>query len=224
MKKLPPHTYKRKAGEPARDELVRILKLRGKMSVAELCKNLKLTQTAVRRYITHYQSKGLISSELQHRSKGRPVYIYRLSENASAAFPSGYEDLVEQFLDTVYESGGHKAVMDFLKANNDRIISSLFASFINKSLQEKVEALARYFVERGYMTDWTKLPDGNFFLYHQNCAIYKMAVRYRQLCILEPRLIECLLGVKISRQQYILKDQPICGYLIDAKRSLYDSR
>lgn len=218
MKRLPPHTYKRKSGEAARDELIRILKLRGKLTVAELCKSLKITHNAVRRYLAEYQQAGLINSELEQRSIGRPVYVYKLSEQASAAFPTGYEDLVEQLIDTVYENGGHKSVMDFLKANNDRIISSLYPAFVKRSLEERVAALSTYFVERGYMTDWTKLPDGNFFLYHQNCAVYKLAVRYRQLCILEPRLIECLLGVKISRQQYILKGQPICGYLIDTGR------
>lgn len=223
LKKLPLRIAKPKCGEPAREALIRILKLRGEMTVAELCKVLKVTHTAVRRYLSDLQQAGILSSRSYQHSKGRPARKYHLTEKAAASFPSGYEDLVEELLDTVFTNSGHKGVMDFLRANNDRMIGELMPHFVNKDLRARVEAMSKHFADRGYMTDWIALPDGNFFLFHQNCAIYRMATRYRQLCILEPRLIECLLGVKISRQQYILKDQPICGYLIDSNRPLTGS-
>jgi len=123
-------------------------------------------------------------------------------------------------LDTVFAQSGHVGVMNLLRLNNDRLITLLMPRFVNKNLAQRVEEMALYYAEHGYMSEWKELSDGNFFLYHQNCALYNLAVRYRQLCILEPRLIEYLLGVKITRQQYILKNQPICGYLIDSKRPL----
>ncbi len=220
MKKLPLRIARPKPGEPPREALVRILKLRGEMTVVELCKVLKLTHTAVRRHLSTLQQAEIVCSRIQQVGKGRPVYKYRLTESAATSNPSGYEDLAEELLDTVFDAGGHKGVMDFLRANNDRMIALLMPGFVDKDLQQKVGVLAKHFADRGYMTDWIALPDGNFFLFHQNCAIYRMAGRYRQLCILEPRLIECLLGVKIARQQYILKGQPICGYLIDSRRLL----
>lgn len=128
--------------------------------------------------------------------------------------------MAANLLDTVFDESGHTGIMDVLRLNNNRLFAMLLPRFINKNLAERVEEIARYYAENGYMTEWTALPDGNFFLYHQNCAIYKLALRYRQLCILEPRLIESLLGVKVSRQQYILKNAPICGYLVDSKRPL----
>ena len=33
--------------------------------------------------------------------------------------------------------------------------------------------------------------------------------------LVELKLIEALTGAKVTRQQYIFKGQPICGYLID---------
>lgn len=110
--------------------------------------------------------------------------------------------------------------MDFLKANNDRTIAQLQPQFADKPLKEKVQALATYFTDNGYMSDWMILPNGNYFLYNQHCAVYNLAVQYRQFCILEPRLIETLLGHKIFREQYLLKDQPVCGYVIDVQRAL----
>jgi predicted ArsR family transcriptional regulator len=77
-----------------------------------------------------------------------------------------------------------------------------------------VQAIAYHFADHGYMTDFRELREGRFFLYHQNCAIYNLATKYRQLCFMELKLIEALSGAKVTRQQYIFKNQPICGYLI----------
>lgn len=181
---------------------------------------MNVTSTAVRRNISVLQQQELIVSRADNHDAGRPTYKYRLTESAVTQFPSGYEKLAASLLDAVFENGGHVAVMDILKLNNDLLIEKLLPRFKSKNLAGRVEELAHYFAENGYMSDWMKLPDGNFFLYHQNCAVYKLAVLYRQLCILEPRLMESLLGVKVSRQQYILKNQPICGYLVDRQRPL----
>jgi len=220
MKKLPARVIKRHPGESAREAILRILKLRGEMTTAEFCKAMKVTYTAVRRQLSSLLQDGLITSRQHQHGAGRPVYKYRLTEIASAHFPSGYENLAAGLLDNVFDTSGHTGVMEVLRTNNDRLINMLLPRFVGKNLAQRVEEIALYFADNGYMTKWTALSDGNFFLYHQNCAVYKLAVRYRQLCILEPRLIEYLLGVKVSRQQYILKDQPICGYLIDSKRPL----
>jgi len=220
MKKPPPHILKRRPGESARDGVLRILKLQGEVSAADLAKAMKITYTAVRRHLSSLQHDGLIQSHSYQHGPGRPIYRYSLTESASASFPSGYEKLAECLLDTIFAESGHTGVMDLLRLNNDHLIKMLSPRFGNKTLAERVDEMARYFTENGYMSTYRALPDGNFFLYHQNCAIYKLAVRYRQFCILEPRLIECLLGVKVSRQQYILKNQPICGYLVDSKRPL----
>lgn len=215
---------RRRPGESARGALLRILKLRGEMTAGQFCTALKITDTAVRRQLSSLKKEGLITHSTHQQGAGRPVYKYRLTDVASAQFPSGYENLSAYLLDTVFDKSGHVGVMNLLRFNNDRLISMLTSRFVNKNLAQRVEEMALYFTENGYMTEWKELPGGNFFLYHQNCALHKLAVRYRQLCILEPRLIESLLGVKISRQQYILKNQPICGYLVDSKRPLIDEQ
>ncbi|MBX9696225.1 MAG: ArsR family transcriptional regulator [Cyanobacteria bacterium] len=220
MKKVPARYVKRKPGETAREAVLRVLKIRGELSARELAKSMNITYTALQRHLSQLQHEGLISSkQIHHGVAGRPVNLYRLTPEATDKFPGGYEQMAGNLLDTLFEEGGHVRVMDFLRDNNSRLLSQLKPRFDGKNLAERVKELAAYFTENGYMTSFAKLKDGDFFLYHQNCAIYKLAVRYRQLCILEPRLMEELLGVKVFRQQYILKDHPVCGYLVDSKRT-----
>jgi predicted ArsR family transcriptional regulator len=220
MRRLPARISRRSDGEQARDAILRILKIRGEATVEDLSQGLKLTYSGVRRHLATLQHGKLITSRLEQRVRGRPEYRYRLTENAADHFPSGYEQLAGNLLATILEQQGHPGVMDYLKANNDRLAKQLSPRLDGKALADRVAEVASYYRENGYMTEWQKLPDGNFFLYHQNCAILNLAIKYRQLCVLEPRLMETLLGVKVSRQQYILKDHPICGYLIDAHRHL----
>jgi predicted ArsR family transcriptional regulator len=221
MKKVPQSIVKRHPDESVREGLLRVLKLRGEASIVDLCKAVGVTHSAVRRQLSSLQKAGLIVCRLHQESVGRPSYIYRLSEAASDHFPSGYENMSAYLLDTIFSQSGHPGVMELLRLNNNRLFETLWPRFADKKLAQRVEELAAYFTDNGYMSGWKALPDGNFFLYHQNCAIYKLAVRYRQLCIVEPRLMEGLLGVKVTRQQYILKDQPICGYLVDSTRPLF---
>jgi predicted ArsR family transcriptional regulator len=67
------------------------------------------------------------------------------------------------------------------------------------------------------MTEWQKLPDGNYFIFQQHCAIHHLATQYRQLCVLEPKLMETLLGLKVTREKFMLKDDPICGYVVHTR-------
>lgn len=220
MKKLPARVSKRRTKEPVKAATLRVLKIRGDASVNDLCKALNLTHTAVRRCLSSLQREGIVERRALEHKRGRPSHSYKLTTSSAGYFPNGYEGLAQSVLDTVFQRGGHAAVMELLKANNDRIIASLIPLFQNKTLKERIEALCAYFTANGYMSDWMPVADGNFFLYNQNCAVLNLASQYRQFCILEPRLIESLLEHKITRQQYILKGQAVCGYLIDAQRQV----
>lgn len=200
--------------ESTHEAILLHLKRHGKMTVADLCKVLGITSMAVRRHLGALQQEGLVASEMVRKSRGRPTYQYRLSEKAQNVFPSGFQNLAADFLEMVYEEGGHKRVMEFLSHRNERVAERLKARMANKDLAHRVAEVAKIFSEDGYMTEWEKLPDGNFIIYQRNCALHDLANQYRQICVLEPRLIETLLGAKVTRQQYMLKNDPVCGYLV----------
>jgi len=200
--------------EKTQEVLLLHLKRNGEMTVAELCGLLGITEMAVRRHLASLQAEGLVESKTVKQTRGRPTYRYRLSEKASALFPSGFQALAGDLLDMVREERGHKGVMEFLAHRNDRIAERLKARMADKDLSGRVAEVAKIFTEDGYMTEWEKLPDGNFLIYQRNCALHDLANQYRQVCVLEPKLIEVLLGAKVTRQQYMLKNDPVCGYLV----------
>lgn len=204
------------APERTQEAVLHYLKRNGEMTVADLCGMLGITSMAVRRHLGALQKDGLIESRLVKQTRGRPTYRYRLSQKAESLFPSGFQTLAQELLDTVYEAQGHKGVMELLKKRNEKRFQRLESRVEGKTLEERVEEVAKIFSEDGFMTEWEKLPDGNYLIFQRHCSVHDLANKYRQMCVLEPVLMELLLGRKVSRQQYILKDDPVCGYLVDA--------
>lgn len=204
----------RKLDATNRQEILRLLKLNGELSVLQLCNLRKLTHTAIRRQLSALQQEGLVAYRIEETGIGRPVHMFHLTESSTSCFPSDYAGVATNLIDTVLASTGHRGVLDFLHAANDHLIQKLQSDLKDLSFEQRIEGLCAYFRNSGYMSEWQRLPDGNYFLYHQNCAIYNLASKYRQFCLLELHLIQTVLGVRITRQQYIFKDQPICGYVV----------
>jgi predicted ArsR family transcriptional regulator len=190
------------------------LKKQGEMTVAQLSGLLNVTEMAVRRHLTHLQGNGLVESRLVKQTRGRPNYFYRLGKQANSLFPSGTESLAKDLLQIVQDELGAKGVTELLKKRNDLLVKKLKTRLENKDLSERIAEVAKFFSDEGYMTEWERLPDGNFVMYQKNCALHELASEYRQICALEPKLIEELLGTKISRKQHMLNNDPVCGYLI----------
>lgn len=184
------------------------------MTVQALCDLLQITAMAVRRHLQVLQNEGLIESRIERQTRGRPTYKYRLSSKAESLFPSGFQNLAMDLLDAVYETSGHQGVMDLLEARNRKRMSRLKERVQGKELRERVEEVSQIFSEDGYMTEWQALDNGNFFIFQQHCALHDVAKQYRQVCALEPQLMESLLGVRVTREKYMLKNDPVCGYLV----------
>lgn len=197
------------------DSIVLFIKKNKDVTVSELCDYLKITSMAVRRHLNVLQSDGLIDAELvRSHGRGRPFYKYRLTHKAENLFPSGFQNLAMDLLDAVYEQSGHEGVLNLLNIRNKKRLSTLSPRLEDKNLQERVREVSRIFSEDGYMTEWESLPDGNFFIFQRHCAVHDVAQKYRQVCALEPKLMESLLGVKVTREKYMLKNDPVCGYLV----------
>ncbi|MDZ4837559.1 MAG: HTH domain-containing protein [Candidatus Melainabacteria bacterium] len=218
QKRLPQKLNQRQRGEKIRDEILRLLKLNEELSVQNLCDRLLVTDTAVRRHLEELKTSGLIQTRLDQSKTGRPSQFFSTTETAREFFPSGFEELANDLLDTICGASGHRGVLDVVLANNERLIAVYSRQYSGLELEERVAAIAKYYNDSGYMTNWFKQKDGSFFLYHQNCAIYSLAKKYRQFCLAELIFIERILDAKVSRSHYIFNEnQPVCGYVITRK-------
>ncbi len=202
--------------ESTHDAVLLHLRQQNELTVSELCDKLGITSMAVRRHLAGLQKDGLVECRLVRQARGRPTHRYRLTAKAESLFPSAMNSLAFEMIDAVFEQSGHQGVTELLRTRDAWLARKLEPHLERMSLQERVSEVARIFSENGYMTDWKALPDGNFFIYQHHCAVHQLATKYRQICALEPQLMQTLLGVKVTREQYMLKNDPVCGYLVEA--------
>ncbi len=203
--------------ENTHEALLLHLKRRGEMSVTDLCDLLGVTAMAVRRHLSALQQEKLVASRTVRQGRGRPTYRYHLTDEAnSRLFPSGALSLTQDILEAVFDQSGHKGVMDLLTLRQDHLARKLKDRLAGKTLRQRVEEVCKFFSENGFMTDYETVPDGDFVIFQHHCAVANLAHQYRELCVLEPRLIEQLLGVTVTRQKHMLGDDLVCGYLVSA--------
>ena len=202
--------------ERTQEALLLHLKREGELTVGDLVQLLNITSMAVRRHLTALQQDGLVESRVEKQSRGRPTFKFRLTQKSEALFPSGVQGLAIDLLDIVYEQSGSKGVMELLERRNAKLAERLRVRVENLPVAERVIEVAKIFSENGYMTESQPLEDGNFIIFQRHCAVHDLANQYRQICVLEPKLMEDLLGLKVTREKYMMKDDPVCAYRVHA--------
>lgn len=190
------------------------LKRNREMTVAELCEVLGITSMAVRRHLAGLQKDGLVDCRMVRQSRGRPTYRYKLTPKADSLFPSGLAAMAFDLLDAVYDARGNAGVMELLTMRDEFLVKKHAPRLAELDFEARLQEVVKIYSESGFMTEWKRLEDGNYFIFQQHCAIHHLASEYRQICHLEPKLIERLLGVPVTREKFMLKDDPICGYLV----------
>jgi predicted ArsR family transcriptional regulator len=200
--------------EKTQDALLLYLKRRGELSVSDLCELLGITSMAVRRHLAHLQAEGLIETRMVRQSRGRPNYKYKLAAKAETLFPSATANMAEDLLAAVMEQSGAQGVMDLLALRNKKRMVAIAERIEGMDLRERVLEVTRIFSEDGYMTEWEELPDGNFLIYQRHCAVHDLANKFRQVCTMEPDLMQNILKVKVTREKYILRGDALCAYLV----------
>ena len=200
--------------EKTQDALLLYLQRRGELSVSDLCELLGITSMAVRRHLAHLQAEGLIETRMVRQSRGRPNYKYKLAAKAETLFPSATANMAEDLLAAVMEQSGAQGVMDLLALRNKKRMVAIAERIEGMDLRERVQEVTRIFSEDGYMTEWEELPDGNFLIYQRHCAVHDLANKFRQVCTMEPDLMQNILKVKVTREKYILRGDALCAYLV----------
>lgn len=214
------HVPLNESPENTHEAVLFYLKKRSEMTVADLCEVLGVTSMAVRRHLSGLQKDGLVECRLVRAGRGRPSYKYRLTAKAESLFPSAINNFAFEILDAVFDSKGHQGVMELLQMRDEALFRKVQPRLASLPLKERIHQVVNLFSENGYMTEFTELEDGNYFIYQQHCAVHNLASKYRQICVLEANLIERLLGVKAVRQQHMMKNDHVCGYLILANEEL----
>lgn len=187
------------------------------LTVAELARDLGLSEVAVRRHLGLLERDGLVQAVTVRRDgPGRPSAQYSLTERARRLYPDGNADLANELLDYLEDSYGRKALLGFLRWRQARQGERYTAALDGDAggLAERTEQLAELLTADGFPSEVNEVAAAEgrtvLELRQHHCAIADVAEEHPELCAYEAALFQRLLGVQVSRRQTIAGGAPAC--------------
>lgn len=197
--------------------LLNALKRAGAMGTEELAEQLGMTVSGARQQLTALERDGLVTFEEQRAGPGRPRHVYRLTPAADALYPRAYAEITNELLTYVEDEDPELLEAIFARRREGRIERAK-ARLEGKDLAGRVEELARILDEDGYLAEYTLDKDGAWRITEHNCAIFGVAMRYRQACSSEIDFIRAVLpGASVERESHMVTGQHHCSYRVKAR-------
>ena len=198
----------------SRSAIVDLLKINGGMSVEQLAQELEVSKVCVRRHLGLLESDGIVCFELEKHERGRPRFIYRLTEKARCLFPHTYDEFAKEVLVQLQRQFGDEALLKVLSARADELIAQLKAKFADVSFDEQVKMLAEVINAKGYLAEALRMNDGTYRLRQRNCPTESVAVAYPRVCEEEIRVYREALNCDVTRECRIADGAQQCEYII----------
>jgi predicted ArsR family transcriptional regulator len=205
-------------GDPlqtTRRKILMALKQHGGMTAGELAVLLDITSMGVRRHLTTLERDRLVAYELVQRGKGRPSYVYHLSQQAEDIFPKNYARLANELLGYLADEQGDTAVIHLFDQRSQRRIRQAQARLEGRPLAERVAGLAAILHSEGYLAEWEQIDADTFYLREHNCAVHDIAAEYSAACGSELSFIRAVLSdAEVVREHHMMAGALTCAYRI----------
>jgi predicted ArsR family transcriptional regulator len=200
--------------EAARPAILDLLKLNGPINAPKLARLRGVTLTAVRQQLATLEREGLVAIRVERRKVGRPTHLFALTEKAEALFPQAYGPFALTLLRQIREVDGERKLNALFDRRTRALIASYRKRLSGMSIGEKWRELSRIRAEEGYMAG----VQGKGLAEH-HCPIAAIAKEFPQVCQLEKKLFEAVIGSKLERVEHIASGGRACVYAPAPKRA-----
>ncbi|HZE99047.1 MAG TPA: crosslink repair DNA glycosylase YcaQ family protein [Planctomycetota bacterium] len=193
--------------EADRPAVLDLLKIHGPANAPTLARLRGVAPTAVRQQLAMLQREGLIRVRVEKRKVGRPTHLYALSDKAEALFPQAYGPLALALLRQLRDVDGDRKIDRLLDRRTRALVATYRERLKGMSTAEKWRELARIRAEEGYMAR----AEGRGLSEH-HCPIAAIAKEFPQVCRMEKKLFEAVLGTPLERTDHLASGGRACVY------------
>jgi predicted ArsR family transcriptional regulator len=204
-------------GHGTRRAIVQYLKQEGALDAETLAVHFNITAMAIRQHLYALQKEGLVTYQEEARPMGRPAKLWQLTPAADRFFPNGYAELTLSLIDSVKEAFGNAGLDRLLDVRTCHQMDAYRAMIPHEEpLERKLELLATFRTQEGYMAEIQSLDDDSFLLIENHCPICAAATACTGLCARELEIFQTILGkgVLVERTEHIVSGERRCVYKI----------
>lgn len=208
------------AMQQTRRHILEILKDRREATIDELVKDLtsrigKITAVTVRHHLEILRGDGLVAAPAVRRrsAPGRPQYVYSLTERAADHFPNNYQGLATGLLTEIKNQLPPAQVKQILDGVAETMVDT--AMIPDGPLETRLDHAVNYLNQHGYSATWRNTDNGEHMLSITNCPYDQVSCSNPELCKMDEKLVQGLLGARPRRVQWQLDEDEACTYLIE---------
>lgn len=202
-------------------EILRLLQRNGPMSIKQLRDELGVRSlNAVREQLMSLTADGLIQSRTVRQRAGRPAFVYGLSPKAQELFPKGYDVLLKLLLEELVVHEGRER-LDEILANVSARLAQQYGDGQGQALEQRLAVLAQVSAARGTPIAITQQND-EVVLSEYSCPYFSVAQDNQDVCVVEQRMLEQVLGRKVRLTRRMLDGHPGCHFVVESAATSED--
>lgn len=200
-----------------RREILSEIKKSGEISIPELTKKLNIVTNAVRGHMVLLEKENLVAYKWFRQKRGRPLKIYKLSEDAEAHFPKKYDYFLNELIKEIIQLEGVEKFQQILKSMSKRWADEIKSKLNLTGLpfDETLNRYISYLNDQGYLASLQRSNHG-YTILNYNCIYRNTARNYKELCGIVPAILKELIDAKVSLITTIHDGSPCC--ILDVNR------
>lgn len=203
------------SAERTKPRVLELLKRQGRLTMQEVAGQLGISVPAARRHLQDLQGAGLVSVHSERPGgRGRPQFVFVLTEEGEATFPKTYSALCVEVLRQVEKLYGPEGLRAVLDSRSAEVAEQLLAEVpAHLPLSERLPLLTEQLSRQGFDCV-LEYEGGHWYVTERNCPNLQVAREYRELCDSECRMYSQVLGIALEREEHILCGQGRCRYRV----------
>lgn len=186
-------------------------------SVGEFMDLLSVTATAVRQRLNRLMSKGLVERELvqpdgeKPSGRGRPGYVYRLTDQGRYQTGNNYDDLVQVMWQEIRSIADPEVRVGLVKRLATKLAGRYADQIEAEGLTERMQELVQLMGERDVPVNLEE-SDGLPVLTMLACPYPQLAKQDRAICAMEKIMISEVLGQGVRLSECRLDGDDCCSF------------
>lgn len=185
--------------QDTRWQILLCLKKSTGMTVSQLANTLGLSSMGVRQHLAILGRDNMVGYDWERRDRGRPRYVYKITEAADKLFTKHYLLTSIEILDAIHDLYSPEAVEQVFRKRMENRIEEYSSRLSGENLAEMVIELTRIRDEQGYLSEFEETKDF-FMLKEYSCPNVQIANKYPQVCEYELELLRRLLNTEVVNE------------------------
>jgi predicted ArsR family transcriptional regulator len=184
----------------------------GKATIRDLESVLGVSTTAVREHLAHLQANGLVTTSTLRYGPGRPRLIYTLTAKAQNLFPKHYDLLINLMLQELAAEGGVEQVQRLMARVSERLAHEYSDLVSSSDVQARLDELREALEARGVPA---AVQEAGTRIEIHSCPYFDVAQENAEVCKMDRRMLEQVLGQEIILEQSIREGHHSCCFSLN---------